>query len=281
MTAQLTSAGLLEEKYPTGAAKWILIITAISCALLELIDTTVVNVALREISSSIGATQSEIAWVVTSYGIANVIVIPLSAMLSNLFGRRLYFTSSVALFTFASFMCGLSGSLWVLVFWRFIQGIAGGGILSTAQSIIIGAFPPEKVATGQTIFGIGIILGPTFGPVMGGTITDHVSWHWVFFINVPIGITAAILSWNYVSDIIGLKKVDRIDWWGIIFLIAGIGSLQYVLEEGQSKDWFDSTQIVLFFLLSIFSLTAFVIRELRIDYPAVNLRLFKSYNLLL
>jgi DHA2 family multidrug resistance protein len=274
-------AAVQEESYPTGSARWILVLTAISCAVLELIDTTIVNVALREISGNIGATQTEIAWVVTAYGIANVIVIPLSSMLSNLFGRKLYFTASVAIFTFASFMCGLSGSLWTLVFWRFIQGIGGGGLLSTAQSIILGAFPPKQMATGQAIFGLGVILGPTFGPVLGGFITDNYSWHWIFFVNVPIGILAAFLSWTYVTDIPGLARLKKIDWWGIIFLIVGIGSLQYILEEGQANDWFESSEIVFFFILAMVGLTAFVIRELSVNYAAVNLRLYKSFNLLL
>jgi DHA2 family multidrug resistance protein len=274
-------ATVQEENYPTGSARWILVLTAISCAVLELIDTTIVNVALREISGNIGATQTEIAWVVTAYGIANVIIIPLSSMLSNLFGRKLYFTASVAIFTFASFMCGLSGSLWTLVFWRFIQGIGGGGLLSTAQSIILGAFPPKQMATGQAIFGLGVILGPTFGPVLGGYITDNYSWHWIFFVNVPIGILAAFLSWTHVTDIPGLARLKKIDWWGIIFLIVGIGSLQYILEEGQANDWFESSEIVSFFILAIIGLVAFVIRELSVDYAAVNLRLYKSFNLLL
>ena len=268
-----------EEVYLTGAAKWILIATAISCAILELIDTTVVNVSLREISGNIGATTTEIAWVITAYSIANVIVIPLSSMLSNLFGRKVYFTVSVIIFTFSSLMCGLSGSLWTLVFWRFIQGLGGGGLLSTAQSIIIGAFPPKQAGTGMAIFGVGVILGPTFGPVLGGYITDNFSWHWIFFINVPIGFLAAFLSWTYVTDLPGVSKPKKIDWWGIFFLIVGIGSLQYILEEGGTKDWFSSDEIVFFFILSMVGLIAFVIRELSIEYPAVNLRLYKSFNL--
>lgn len=270
-----------EAIYPTGAAKWILIVTAISCAVLELIDTTVVNVSLREISGNIGATTTEIAWVITAYGIANVIVIPLSSMLSNLFGRKLYFTASVALFTFSSLMCGLSGSLWTLVFWRFIQGLGGGGLLSTAQSIIIGAFPPKQMGTGMAIFGVGIILGPTFGPVLGGFITDNFSWHWIFFINVPIGTIASLLSWRFVTNLAGAERPSKIDWWGILFLVIGIGSLQYVLEEGGAKDWFESDEIIFFFISAILGIIAFVIRELSIDYPAVNLRLYKSFNLVM
>ena len=265
--------------YPTGATKWILILTAITCAVLELIDTTVVNVSLREISGSIGATTTEIAWVVTAYAISNVIIIPLTSMLSDLFGRKTYFTASVIIFTFASLMCGLSTNLWMLVFWRFVQGIGGGALLSTAQSIIVGAFPPEKISTANAIFGMGIIMGPTFGPTLGGYITDNFSWHWIFFVNIPIGIIAAILSASYVTDREGAQKPRRIDWWGIIFLIMAVGSLQYVLEEGTSKDWFESSEITFFSILSLFGLVAFIIRELRIDYPAVNIRLYKNYNL--
>jgi DHA2 family multidrug resistance protein len=266
-------------QYPTGLTKAILVGTSIVCALLELIDTTVVNVALSEISGNIGASTTEIAWVVTAYGIANVIIIPLSAMLSAKFGRKLYFTASVVIFTISSLMCGLSDSLWTLVFWRFIQGLGGGGLLSTSQSIIYGAFPPEKAGTATAIFGLGVILGPTFGPVMGGFITDNFSWHWIFFINVPIGAVAALLAWRYVPDLASVKKPDKMDWWGIIFLVVGLGSLQFLLEEGGSKNWFESTEITIFAILAVVGIACFVWRELKIDYPAVNLRLYKNWNL--
>jgi DHA2 family multidrug resistance protein len=266
--------------YPTGSKRAILVITAISCAILELIDTTVVNVSLREISGSIGATTTEIAWVITAYSIANVIVIPLSGMLSNFFGRKAYFTGSVALFTMASLMCGFSTNLWILVFWRFVQGLGGGGLLSTAQSIIMDAFPPDKRSTGLIIYGLGVIIAPSTGPVLGGYITDNFSWNWIFFINIPIGALAAYLSWKHVPDLIGVEK-PRIDWPGIICLIVGIGTLQYVLEEGSSKDWFESSEISWCFIISIVFMVTFVIRELKIDYPAVNLRLYKNFNLLM
>ena len=266
-------------RYPEGAEKWILVITAISCALLELIDATIVNVSLREISGSIGATTTEIAWVVTAYAISNVIIIPLTSMLSDLFGRKTYFTASVIIFTFSSLMCGFSNNLWMLVFWRFVQGLGGGGLLSTAQTIIIGAFPPNKMGTANAVFGMGMILGPTFGPTLGGLITDNFSWQWIFFVNIPIGITATILSWTYVTDRPGAVKPRKIDYWGIIFLVLTVGAIQYVLEEGTSKDWFESSEIVLFSIIAILSLTAFIMRELSIDYPAVNIRLYSNYNL--
>ncbi len=266
-------------QYPTGATRWILVLTAISCAILELLDTTIVNVSLREISGNIGATTTEIAWVVTAYGISNVIIIPLTSMLSDFFGRRNYFTGSVIIFTLSSLMCGLSDDLWTLVFWRFVQGLGGGGLLSTAQTIIFGAFPPNKVATAGAIFGMGLILGPTFGPTLGGYITDHFSWHWVFFVNIPVGIVATILSWTYVTDRPGAVKPKKIDYWGIVFLVIAVGSLQYVLEEGTAKDWFQSHEIVIMSLVALIGLLAFIYRELSIDYPAVNIRLYANYNL--
>ncbi|EKT4500633.1 DHA2 family efflux MFS transporter permease subunit [Flavobacterium psychrophilum] len=266
--------------YPTGLTRAILIITAISCAIIEMIDMTVVNVSLREISGNIGATTTEIAWVITAYSIANVIIIPLTSMLSNLFGRKAYFTGSVVVFTIASLMCGFSGSLWTLVFWRFIQGLGGGGLVSTAQSIVFGAFPPEKRKTAMLFYAMGVTLGPAFGPILGGYITDNYSWHWIFFINIPIGIIASILSWKYIPDLEGVTK-PKIDWLGIFFLIIGVGSLQYVLEEGVTKDWFESSEIIFFTITAISGIIAFVIRELSIDYPAVDLRLYKNFNLLL
>jgi DHA2 family multidrug resistance protein len=274
------AAGIKIE-YPTGATKWILILTAISCALLELIDATIVNVSLREISGSIGATTTEIAWVVTAYAVSNVIIIPLTSMLSDFFGRKVYFTASVIIFTFSSLMCGMSTSLWMLVFWRFVQGLGGGGLLSTAQTIIIGAFPPEKISTANAIFGMGIILGPTFGPTLGGLITDNLSWNWIFFVNIPIGILATVLAWTYVGNRIGAVKPKRIDYWGILFLVISVGSIQFVLEEGTSKDWFQSSEIVIVSLMAFIGLIAFIIRELSIDYPAVNIGLYRSYNLAL
>ncbi len=267
--------------YPTGATRWILVLTAISCAILELLDTTIVNVSLREISGNVGATTTEIAWVVTAYGISNVIIIPLTSMLSDFFGRRNYFTGSVVIFTLASLMCGLSDSLWTLVFWRFVQGLGGGGLLSTAQTIIYGAFPPEKMGTAGAIFGMGLILGPTFGPTIGGYITDHFSWHWIFFVNIPIGILATFLSWTYVTNRPGATKPKKIDWWGILFLVIAIGSLQYVLEEGTAEDWFESHEIKIMTLIAGVGLVAFIWRELSIDYPAVNIRLYSNYNLVM
>lgn len=177
-------------------------------------------------------------------------------------------------------MCGMSTSLWTLVFWRFVQGLGGGGLISTAQSIIMDAFPPEKRTTGLMIFGLGVILGPSFGPILGGYITDNFSWHWIFFLNIPIGAVAAFLSWKYVPDLENVQK-PKIDWLGIFLLVVGIGALQYLLEEGSSKDWFESAEITWCAITAFVFMSAFIIRELSIDYPAVNLRLYKNFNLAL
>jgi DHA2 family multidrug resistance protein len=273
------SATELKQPNIAGVARILLIATAMICAVMELVDSTIVNVALPEISGAIGATRTEIAWLATAYSIGNIIIIPLSGMLSNLFGRKAYFTGSVILFTFGSFMCGVSGTLWQMILWRCIQGIGGGGLLATAQSIVIGAFPEEKINTANTIFGLGLMIGPILGPVLGGIIVEHLSWHWIFFINLPIGAIAAVGALLYVPDLEGSVKPKRIDGWGITFLAAGIGSLEFVLEEGGIYDWFSSTTIIVFSVLAGLNLIAFVILELSVEEPAVNLRLLKNYNL--
>jgi DHA2 family multidrug resistance protein len=272
---------LKEPVYPVGAERAVLVITAITAALLQLIDMSIVNVSLREISGSIGATTTEIAWAVTAYAVSNVIMIPLAGMMGNLFGRKNYFTASILVFTIASFFCGTAHSLFVLVMWRFIQGIGGGALLTTAQTIIVEAFPPEKVGIANAIFGMGVILGPTFGPTLGGFLTDNYSWHWIFFINVPIGLTAAYLSWAFVQDQKGARKPKKIDWTGIILLIIAVGSLQYVLEEGAGEDWFESREIVIGSILATVGLVGFIWRELTYEHPAVSLGLLKNWNLAL
>lgn len=276
MDQTLQSAGS-----PTGSARVLLIITVILCTLIELIDATIINVAIPEISGSIGATATEIAWVVTIYAIANAIVLPLSGMLSDLFGRRNYFTGSVVIFTIGSLMCGLSTSLWELILWRFIQGVAGGGLAAIAGSIVIGAFPPEKINTANAIFGSGLIIGPIIGPLFGGLIVQHLSWHWIFFVNVPLGIIGCFMSWLFVTNLAHSKRPEKIDWWGILFLSIGIGSLLYFFEEGGRDDWFNSTTITLVFITTILGLTAFIWRELSTAHPAVNIRILRHYNLLM
>ena len=259
-------------------AQAIIVITTISAAIMELLDTTIVNVALTQISGSLGATIEDIAWVITSYAIANVIIIPMTGFLGEYFGRKNYYLVSMVLFGVASYFCGSSTSLEQLVIWRFIQGVGGGALLSTSQSILFDAFEPKDRGIASGLFGMGIVMGPTLGPVVGGYIVDNFHWGQIFFVNIPICIIATILTFIFIEkkEGEGTKKAQiKIDYPGILFLAAGVGSLQYILEKGESEDWFDSKAIVILTLVSVIGLTAFIWRELTIAQPVVNLRVFR------
>jgi len=212
-------------------AKIIIAVTTISAAIMELIDTSIVNVALNQMAGNLGASIEDISWVITSYAIANVIIIPMSGFLSVYFGRKNYFMASIIIFTVASIFCGLSTSLWELVFWRFVQGLGGGGLLSTSQTILFDTFPLKQRGLAGALFGMGIVLGPTLGPTVGGFIIDNYSWPLIFNINVPFGIVASILTYNFVHNEKEMPDKPAIDWYGVLLLVVGIGSLQYVLER--------------------------------------------------
>ncbi|BAV06194.1 MFS transporter, DHA2 family, multidrug resistance protein [Filimonas lacunae] len=263
--------------YEVGARKWLITITVITCAIMELIDTSIVNVATRQIAGNLGATVEETAWVITAYAISNIIIIPLTGFLGDVFGRKNYFTASIILFTVASFMCGFSGSIWTLVAWRFIQGIGGGALLATAQTVLVETFPPEELDKANGIFGAGIVMGPTLGPVLGGYLTDNYSWSWIFYINIPIGIAAAILSWKFIKGA-KTKLVGKVDYWGIAALVVGIGSLQMLLEEGERKDWFSSKLIIIVAILAVAGIGLFIVRELTAKNPVVDLRVLRFRN---
>jgi len=264
-----------------GFRRVIITITAVMCALLEIVDTTIVNVALTNMRGSLGATLTDVAWVITAYAIANVIVIPMTSWLSQQFGRRNYFAVSIILFTTASFLCGNATNIWELVAYRFIQGLGGGALLVTAQTIITESYPAAKRGMAQAIYGMGVIVGPTLGPPLGGYIVDHASWPFIFYINIPIGIIATILTLTFVkSPKYGEKlKVNQVDWLGILLLICFIGSLQFVLEHGQQDDWFNDKFIVTLSVVSLFGLLAFIWREMTYKHPIVNLSVLKDSNL--
>jgi DHA2 family multidrug resistance protein len=271
----------MEPTFEVGYRKWIIAVTVIICTLLELIDTTVVNVALSQLMGNLGATLSEVSWVVAAYGIANIIVVPMSGWFSIQFGRRNYFAGSVILFTVASFLCGNSTSIWELVFFRFVQGIGGGALMATSQSILYESFPPHQRALGQALFGMGIILGPTFGPTLGGYIIDNYDWPLIFFVNVPIGIVATVMAFTFIRDIkydVVKQTLDQVDWLGIGLLILGIGCLQMVLEQGEREEWFQSRLIVMGTLGAVVGVIGFIWRELTYKYPIVNLRILRHPN---
>ncbi|NDP26018.1 MAG: DHA2 family efflux MFS transporter permease subunit [Flavobacterium sp.] len=264
-----------------GFRRVIITITAVLCALLEIVDTTIVNVALNNMRGSLGATLTDIAWVITAYAIANVIVIPMTSWLSQQFGRRNYFAASIIIFTVASFLCGNADNIWELVAFRFIQGLGGGALLVTAQTIITESYPAAKRGMAQAIYGMGVIVGPTLGPPLGGYIVDHFSWPYIFYINIPIGIFATLLTLMFVkSPKYGDKlKANQVDWWGIFFLASFIGSLQFVLEHGQQDDWFNDNLITGLSVVSVFGLLLFIQRELTYKHPIVNLKVLKNTNL--
>ena len=269
----------------TGFRKWIIVVTVVLCCLLELIDTSIVNVALTQMMGNLSATQQEVSWVVASYAIANVIVIPMTGFLAEQFGRKNYYLVSVILFTLASMACGQSTNLWELVAFRFIQGIGGGALMATSQSILIDTFPPKQLALGQALFGMGVIIGPTIGPTLGGYIVQNYDWPWIFYVNVPVGILASIFTLLFIRDPERIKNaipkpLREIDWAGIGLLILGVGSMQFVLEQGETKDWFDDGSIVFFTALAIAGVVGFIWRELTAKAPIVDLRvLTKSRNL--
>ncbi|MBE9601586.1 DHA2 family efflux MFS transporter permease subunit [Pedobacter sp. MC2016-24] len=266
-----------QPTFETGVRKWLITITVITCALMELIDASIVNVATRQIAGNLGATIEETAWVVTAYAISNVVIIPMTGFLSDLFGRKRYFTASIIIFTVSSLLCGTSGSIEMLIFWRFVQGIGGGALLATAQTVLVETFPPEELDKANGIFGAGIVIGPTLGPLLGGFLTDNLSWNWIFYINIPIGIVAAFMSWKYIKGT-PVKLPGKIDWLGIGALVVGVGGLQMILEEGERKDWFASNFITSFFTLTIVGLVIFIWRELTTKNPAVDLRVLGNRN---
>ena len=264
-----------------GSRRVIITITAIFCALLEIVDTTIVNVALKEMQGNLGATLNEIGWVITAYAIGNVIIVPMTSWLSAQFGRRNYFAASIIIFTVFSFLCGNADGIWELVFFRFMQGLGGGALLVTSQTIITESYPPEKRGMAQAIYGLGVIIGPTLGPPLGGYIVDHFSWPYIFYINIPIGTIATLLTLQFVRSpkYASKKKASEVDWLGIGLLAVSVGSLQYVLERGQEDDWFNSISITILAVTAAFGFFFFIWRELSAKNPIVELRVLKNGNL--
>src|SRR5689334_5494092 len=228
---------------------------------------------------NLGATLDEISWVSTGYIIANVIVIPTSRWLSAYFGLMRYLTGSILLFVADSFFCGAAHSLGLLVFCRVLQGIGGGALLSTAQATLFEAFPPKEVGIGQAMFGVGVMVGPTVGPTLGGWIVDNYNWPWIFYINVPLGILAAIMTVIYVHDAAHQERAETIDYQGILLLALTVGSLQWMLERGERYDWFESRFVTALAITSAVSFVLLIWRELTTDEPIINFRVLKSRQL--
>ena len=263
----------LDPSYPY---RWIIAITVTMASVLEILDTSIVNVAIPHMMGSLGATLDQITWVSTGYIVANVIVLPVTGWMSAYFGRRRYFAGSIALFTVASVLCGNSHTLTELVVFRIIQGIGGGALLSTAQATLYEVFPIEEYGQAMAIFGLGVMVGPTLGPTLGGWLTDTWSWPYIFYINVPFGALAFLLSLSYVRNSRYARRVDAVDWTGLGLLALGIGMLQTMLERGERLDWFGSREIVTYATTGVTALVLFVWHELTTAHPVIDLRIFRN-----
>src|SRR6516165_8597208 len=268
----------MSSSAPGRVNPWIVTAAVMLATFMEILDTTVVNVAIPHMAGNLGATVEEGTWVVTSYLVSNAIVLPMAGWLANRFGRRRLLRSCVAGFTLTSLLCGMATSLESLIICRALQGLTGGRLQPLAQAVLLETLPPKKHGTAMAAFGLGIILAPILGPTLGGWITDNYSWRWIFYLNLPVGVISVLMISAFVRDphYIGKHKTRSVDLWGIGFLALGFGMLQVVLDTGQRRDWFGSTQIRIWTALCIFGLVALVVRELKTEHPIVDLRVLKD-----
>src|SRR5438034_788047 len=255
---------------------WIIVISVMFATFMEVLDTTVVNVSLPHIAGNLSATPEEATWALTSYLVANAIVLPITGWLANYFGRKRLLMTAVVGFTTASFLCGFAPSLAWLVVFRIFQGLSGGVLQPVSQAVMLEAFPREQQGKAMGVWGLGIVVAPMLGPVLGGWLTDNYSWRWVFYINVPIGAMAILLTQAFIFDPPYLRRERTgIDYWGIGLLVVGMGSLQVMLDKGQEEDWFGSHLIVALAVLAFVGLGALIIRELTARDPVIDLTVFK------
>jgi MFS transporter, DHA2 family, multidrug resistance protein len=261
---------------------WVIAITVTMATFMEVLDSSIANVALPHIAGTLGASSEESTWVLTSYLVSAAIVLPMSGWLSNLIGRKRFYMSCVAMFTVSSFLCGLAPSLPMLIFFRILQGAGGGGLQPSEQAILADTFSAKQRGMAFAMYGMAVVVAPAIGPTLGGWITDNYSWHWIFFINVPIGILSLVLTHRVVQDPEYIKKLRksaiRVDYIGISLIVIGVGFLQYVLDKGQENDWFSSHLILVSFIISIAALAALVIRELTHADPIMDLRMLAIRN---
>ena len=244
---------------------------------MEVLDTTVVNVSLPHIAGSLSASVDEAAWALTSYLVANAVILPMTGWLASFFGRKRVLLAAVFGFTSASFLCGLAPSLKFLVVCRIIQGATGGALQPLSQAVMLEAFPPQDRGKAMAFWGLGIVVAPMLGPVLGGWLTDNYSWRWVFYINLPVGLMSVIMTRMFIFDPPYIRRASRgIDYWGIGLLTLGIGALQVVLDKGQEEDWFESHWITALAIIAGIALIVFLVHELRTRDPVIHLRVFKQ-----
>lgn len=272
-------AGGASEGFHPGHGAWTIALTVTLATFMEILDTSIANVALPHIAGGLSATFDESTWVLTSYLVSNAIVLPISGWLATRIGRKRFYMACVAIFTMSSFLCGLAPSLGWLVFFRVLQGLGGGGLAPSEQSILSDTFPPAKRGMAFAVYGMAIVLAPAIGPTLGGYITDHTSWRWIFFLNVPVGIVSLVLTSRLVKDPPWLEEQRRkktpIDFVGLVLVATALAALEVVLDKGQEEDWFASRFITLFACVCVGAAVAFVVWELRQKDPVVDLRMFR------
>ena len=280
MTERLIS----KLRMPDGSINpWVIAVTVTLATFMEVLDTSIANVALPHIAGNLSASADESTWVLTSYLVSNAVILPLSGWLSSILGRKRFYMSCVAIFTLSSFLCGFAASLGMLVFFRILQGVGGGGLQPSEQAILNDTFPLSKRGMAFAVYGIAVVVAPTLGPWLGGWITDNFSWRWIFYINVPVGILSMGLTYFLVSDPPYMRRIKlsdgfRIDYIGLGLISLGLGSLQIILDKGQRDDWFDSGFIRIFAVLMLIGLIGGVIREFKAKEPIVDFRMLRDRN---
>jgi MFS transporter, DHA2 family, multidrug resistance protein len=259
---------------------WVIALTVTLATFMEVLDTSVANVALPHIAGSLSASNEEATWVLTSYLVSNAIVLPMSGWFSELIGRKRFYMSCVALFTISSFMCGLAPSLSMLILFRILQGAGGGGLQPSEQAILADTFPPRQRGMAFAVYGMAVVLAPAIGPTLGGWITDNFAWRWIFFVNIPVGILSLILTGRLISDPPYMRrakrKTFRIDYIGLGLLALGLGSLQVVLDKGERDDWFGSHFILFLTVVAVVALIGVMVWEWTHKHPIIDLHLFKD-----
>jgi len=265
---------------PPQVNKWLITIAVMAGTFMEIVDTTVVNVALPHIAGSMASSADETTWVLTAYLVSNAIILPITGWLSALFGRKRFLLLCLVLFTVSSMLCGVATSLAELIIFRIFQGLGGGALQPISQAILLETFPVRERGMAMALWGIGVIIAPIVGPVMGGWVTDNLTWRWAFYINLPIGIFSVLLTWLFIfdPDYIKRQRAGSIDYWGLGLLTVGLGALQVVLDKGEREDWFSSAFITRLAVISAAALILLIWRELKTEHPVVDLRLFKERN---